>query len=84
MIEVTSEAAERIRALLSEDGKLESHGLRMKVVGGGCSGLQYQLSFDDVITTVGAVASYRTLTPSPERSRLSAKSCASLVSVATV
>jgi iron-sulfur cluster assembly protein len=52
MIEVTSEASEHIRALLSEDGKLESHGLRMKVVGGGCSGLQYQLSFDDVIREI--------------------------------
>jgi len=52
MIEVTNEAAERIRALLSEDGKLESHGLRMKVIGGGCSGLQYQLSFDDVVREI--------------------------------
>ena len=48
MIEVTPVAAERIRSLLTEDGKQESHGLRMKVIGGGCSGLQYQLSFDDV------------------------------------
>ena len=54
MIEVTTEAAERIRALLSEDGKLETHGLRMKVIGGGCSGLQYQLSFDDVVRDVDA------------------------------
>ncbi|MBJ20367.1 MAG: iron-sulfur cluster assembly accessory protein [bacterium] len=52
MIEVTNEAAERIRALLSEEGKLESHGLRLKVIGGGCSGLQYQLSFDDVVREI--------------------------------
>ncbi len=52
MIEVTSEASEQIRALLSEDGKLESHGLRMKVIGGGCSGLQYQLSFDDRVREI--------------------------------
>ena len=52
MIEVTTEAAQRIRALLSEDGKAETHGLRMKVVGGGCSGLQYQLSFDDVVREI--------------------------------
>jgi iron-sulfur cluster assembly protein len=49
MIEVTAGAAEHIRGLLGEDGKVESHGLRMKVIGGGCSGLQYQLSFDDVV-----------------------------------
>lgn len=54
MIEVTKEAADRIRSLLSEDGKLETHGLRMKVIGGGCSGLQYQLSFDDVVRDIDA------------------------------
>ena len=52
MIEVTTEAAERIRSLLSDDGKLGSHGLRVKVIGGGCSGLQYQLSFDDAVRDV--------------------------------
>ena len=52
MIEVTTEAAERIKAVLEEEGKAETHGLRMKVVGGGCSGLQYQLSFDDVVREI--------------------------------
>ncbi len=52
MIEVTEAAAERIHALLEEDGKLDTHRLRMKVVGGGCSGLQYQLSFDDAMKDV--------------------------------
>lgn len=47
MIEVTEAARERLEELLDRDGKLASHALRMKVVGGGCSGLQYQLSFDD-------------------------------------
>ena len=52
MIEVTSEAAQQIKSLLSDDGKAETHGLRMKVIGGGCSGLQYQLSFDDVVRDI--------------------------------
>ena len=52
MIEVTTAAAAQIRNLLSEDGKLETHGLRMKVIGGGCSGLQYQLSFDDQVRDI--------------------------------
>ncbi len=47
LVQVTEAASERIKGLLDNDGKLESHGLRMKVVGGGCSGLQYELSFDD-------------------------------------
>jgi len=52
MIDVTEAAAEHIHALLEEEGKLESHRLRMKVVGGGCSGLQYQLSFDDALRDI--------------------------------
>ena len=47
VIDVTEAAAKRIYALLEKDGKLESHRLRMKVVGGGCSGLRYELAFDD-------------------------------------
>ena len=47
MIQVTDAAANRLQALLEDEGKLDTHGLRMKVVGGGCSGLRYELSFDD-------------------------------------
>ncbi len=47
MIQVTETAQNRLQALLEDEGKLETHGLRMKVVGGGCSGLRYELSFDD-------------------------------------
>jgi iron-sulfur cluster assembly protein len=47
VIQVTPPAAERIRALLDKEGKLDSHALRLKVVGGGCSGLRYELAFDE-------------------------------------
>jgi len=50
VVEVTPAAAARIKQLLDRDGKLATHGLRMKVVGGGCSGLQYQLGFDSRVT----------------------------------
>ena len=49
MIEISEAAAERIRSLLEKDEKLETHGLRRKVVGGGGWGLQSQLSFDDQV-----------------------------------
>ena len=49
LIDVTETAAERIRDLLGKEGKVDSHGLRMKVIGGGCSGLRYELAFDDQI-----------------------------------
>jgi iron-sulfur cluster assembly protein len=47
---VTEAAAERIHQLLEKEGKLASHGLRMKVIGGGCSGLRYELAFDDRVS----------------------------------
>ena len=50
IVSMTSAATERIASLLLREGKLESHGMRVKVVGGGCSGLQYQLGFDDRVT----------------------------------
>ena len=49
LICVTDPAAERIRDLLDKEGKSATHGLRLKVVGGGCSGLRYELAFDDRI-----------------------------------
>jgi iron-sulfur cluster assembly protein len=44
-ISVTDRAAARIKELLAAQKK-EEQGLRVKVVGGGCSGLQYKLDFD--------------------------------------
>ncbi len=46
LIEVTEPAQKRIQSLLEKEGQLESHALRLKVVGGGCSGLRYELTFD--------------------------------------
>ena len=52
LIDVTEAAQGRIHDLLEKDDKLATHALRLKVVGGGCSGLQYQLSFDDMIRDI--------------------------------
>ena len=45
MIHVTEKAASQIR-LLVERENLQDHGLRVAVVGGGCSGLSYKLNFE--------------------------------------
>ena len=42
---ITERAAEKIKELLVAEHK-EGQGLRVKVVGGGCSGLQYKVDFD--------------------------------------
>jgi iron-sulfur cluster assembly accessory protein len=44
-ISVSDEAAKKIHGLLQSQQKPE-HGLRLKVVGGGCSGLQYKIDLD--------------------------------------
>jgi len=44
-IEITENAAKKIKDLLVQQHK-EEHGLRVKVVGGGCSGLTYKMDFD--------------------------------------
>lgn len=43
-ITLSEKAAEKIRSLLGED---PGRGLRVKVVGGGCSGLQYKMDLDE-------------------------------------
>mgnify|MGYP001181206228 FL=1 len=44
MITVTEHAAGKIKQLLDREGTPD-HGLRVQVVGGGCSGLQYKMKF---------------------------------------
>jgi iron-sulfur cluster assembly protein len=44
-ISLTDRAAARIKELIAADSR-EVQGLRVKVVGGGCSGLQYKVDFD--------------------------------------
>lgn len=44
-VSITDGAAKRIKQLLTAEKK-EGDGLRIKVIGGGCSGLQYKLDID--------------------------------------
>ncbi len=46
MITVTPLAAEKIKGIKTAQNAPEDAGLRIRVVGGGCSGFQYQLVFD--------------------------------------
>jgi iron-sulfur cluster assembly protein len=48
MLEITATATEKITELLKEEDNQE-YALRLQVVGGGCSGFQYRLAFDDEI-----------------------------------
>ena len=46
-IGMTDQAAQKIHALVAEKG-IPDGGLRVKVVGGGCSGLTYKMDLDQV------------------------------------
>ncbi|MBP1684007.1 MAG: iron-sulfur cluster assembly accessory protein [Deltaproteobacteria bacterium] len=46
VLSLTEAAAEMVKVAMQREG-LVGHALRISVVGGGCSGLQYSLNFDD-------------------------------------
>lgn len=48
MITLTETAAQKIMSLRAEEGKPE-YGLRIRVVGGGCSGFAYELGWEDQV-----------------------------------
>ncbi len=47
MLTLTESAAKKVQDLRLEEGKPE-WGLRLRVVGGGCSGFSYELGWEDV------------------------------------
>ncbi len=49
MITLTDKASEKVREIQSAEG-LGGQGLRLRVIGGGCSGFSYDLFFDDETT----------------------------------
>jgi iron-sulfur cluster assembly protein len=56
MVYVTERAIQQIVGLMEKEGITpETHNLRVGVVGGGCSGLSYQMKFDDNIDSSDTV-----------------------------
>ena len=47
VVTLSEGAAERIRDLLAQQDRPEGSGLRLKVRGGGCSGLMYEMDLSD-------------------------------------
>ena len=45
VLKLTDKAIEQVKAILAREN-LEGHGLRVAVVGGGCSGFSYMLDFE--------------------------------------
>jgi iron-sulfur cluster assembly protein len=49
MISITEKAKEHVKDLLQKEGYDENYNVRVSVKGGGCSGLMYDLDFDNKI-----------------------------------
>jgi iron-sulfur cluster insertion protein len=46
LVKLTTRAAEKVKAIRDEEKIEAGYGLRLKVMGGGCSGFAYDLFFD--------------------------------------
>jgi iron-sulfur cluster insertion protein len=49
MISITSLAADKVKEIATSEG-LVGQGLRLRVIGGGCAGFQYDLYFEETPT----------------------------------
>ena len=58
-VQLTAKAAEKVLEIKTAEGIEEGLGLRMKVQGGGCSGLTYDLYFDAVNPEIDRTFSVR-------------------------
>ena len=58
VVSLTPRAVEAVRDTRSREGLSDAHVLRVSVVGGGCSGFSYQLTFDEHVTAEDMVLEY--------------------------
>ncbi len=47
IIKITDQALNKIKGIFESENPGENKGLRLAVVGGGCSGLQYKIEFSE-------------------------------------
>lgn len=47
MVQVSEKAKDHLMVVRAQEGYDESYGIRVSVKGGGCSGLSYDLTFDN-------------------------------------
>lgn len=47
IVRVTEKAIEQIKTIFAAENPSVDRGLRLAVIGGGCSGLQYKIEFSD-------------------------------------
>src|SRR4051794_10058101 len=58
IVTLTPRAVEAVRETRSREGLSDAHVLRVSVIGGGCSGFSYQLTFDEQAAAEDTVFEY--------------------------
>jgi iron-sulfur cluster assembly accessory protein len=58
LVSLTPRAVQAVRETRSREGLSDAHVLRVSVVGGGCSGFSYQLTFDEQAAAEDTVLEY--------------------------
>lgn len=48
LVQITEKALAQIKTIFSQENPGENKGLRLAVVGGGCSGLSYKIEFGEI------------------------------------
>lgn len=61
LVTLTQTAADKLLTIMNEKGMRDSHALRVFVSGGGCSGMQYGMSFEDTPRAVDTLFEQRGL-----------------------
>ena len=46
LVILTDKAVDQVKSIFASEGKGDEYGVRLGVVGGGCSGLSYNIDFD--------------------------------------
>ena len=65
MIKITDKAAKKLEELRNSENFSSKHNVRVNVKGGGCSGLLYDLKFDDKTTENAALNDKKLNRPAP-------------------
>lgn len=61
LVTLTQTAADKLLTIMNEKGMRDSHALRVFVSGGGCSGMQYGMSFENAPRAVDTLFEQRGL-----------------------
>lgn len=61
MITLSEKAYQKVKELMEESGCNSSHFLKVEVIGGGCSGLKYNMDFSNQLNADDQIFEYKNI-----------------------